>query len=163
MRRLLDAELPEAKLQELVRLSKAYQQELDFVITLTPLQRKRLYKLDYNRRIFVQRAVDSMTDNPTILPSYLKPEHARKDMTLYQQLCSLETQLEGLVEQVKDARLLAGNQALSASRIYYKHVQEAAKAGVEGMEGECQRLKDCYGVGRKKGSGKKTEKAKDIM
>jgi hypothetical protein len=132
---------------------------LTFTINLSQEERKQLYKVDERRLGFVENACREMEKNSSILPGFLDVQSAKDDLKLFQQLKTIEIQIEELLNKVYDTRVQAGHQAMQASRLFYNSVQQAKASGISGADSLHQLLKQHYNVGRPVGSlNKKKEK-----
>ena len=151
--------ITESELSKIQTLLSQLKEDLAFTINLTPEERKQLYKVDERRVGFVENACREMDANTAILPGFFDVQSAKNDLKLYQQLKSIEVELEKLLDRVYDTRVQAGHQAMQASRLFYNSVQQAKASGVAGADTLHQLLKQHYNVGRPLGSlNKKKEK-----
>lgn len=153
--------ITENELTSIQALLKQLQEKLFFDVTLTPGERKQLYKVEERRMDFVENACREMAKNSSILPGFFNVQSAKDDLKLYQQLKAIEVQLEQLLDKVYDTRLQAGHQAMQASRLFYNSVQQAKASGVLGADSLHQLLKQHYNVGRPAGSLNKKKNDKE--
>jgi hypothetical protein len=151
--------IPENELSKMLALLQELKASLTFTINLSQEERKQLYKVDERRLGFVENACREMEKNSSILPGFLDVQSAKDDLKLFQQLKTIEIQIEELLNKVYDTRVQAGHQAMQASRLFYNSVQQAKASGISGADSLHQLLKQHYNVGRPVGSlNKKKEK-----
>lgn len=144
--------IDDSEVSEIHTLLKQLQERLSFTLSLSPEERKQLYKVDEGRLGFVENACREMQTNSAILPGYIDVNSAKEDLKLYKQLKEIEINLKDLLNKVYDTRVQSGHQAMQASRLFYNSVQQAKASGVKGADSLHQLLKQHYNVGRPLGS-----------
>jgi hypothetical protein len=123
---------------------QAIQTNLPFLVGLTMDERKSLLAIDVNNKTFTEDAINAAANNPTLVPSYISVPNMQADLTLFNQLDELLMLANQLCERIDDTKLLAGAEAYNASRLFYKAVQTAAKAGVPSADSIAQQLSTRY-------------------
>jgi hypothetical protein len=119
--------LSEEQVQEIKQAIATIQQNLSFLITLSPDERKRLYKMGDKRLAFVQNSFNAAQSNRTILPASFDLEGFTNDYRLAANLTELLMSLRQLTEQVDDTLMAVGSEAMSSSLTVYDYVKTAAK------------------------------------
>jgi hypothetical protein len=117
--------------------------KLPFVV-LTKYQRKILPAMDMERRPFVEDALVRGENDPTILPSFVKPAELRKDLVLYGDISEIYVVVEALFTRVSDLLHAAGSDAYIAALAIYNSAKMAQKAGMPGAEATVNELKKLF-------------------
>ncbi|MBP9215288.1 MAG: hypothetical protein KBF36_12060, partial [Chitinophagaceae bacterium] len=115
---------------------------------LNPKERRSIFKLSENRMEFVEKAIQKMKLNPSLIPAYLDVTAAIKLLHLYNQLNEINTELEKLQQQVENTKLQAGNQALVIAKMFYHQTKNAATLGLQDAKAINDELIELYTVGR---------------
>jgi hypothetical protein len=123
---------------------------------LNAKDRRSIFKLSENRMEFVEKAIQKMKTNPSLIPSYLDVSAAIKLLHLYNQLQEVSSELQKLEEQVENTKLQAGNQALLLSKMFYHQTKNASTLGLNDAKAITDELVALYTVGR----NAKTKRAK---
>lgn len=123
---------------------------------LNAKERRAIFKLSDNRMEFVEKAIQKMKSNPSLIPSYLDVSAAIKLLHIYNQLQEISTDLQKLQEQVENTKLQAGNQALVIAKMFYHQTKNASTLGLKDAKAISDELIELYTVGR----NAKTKRAK---
>jgi hypothetical protein len=100
---------------------------------------------------FVQQAVESMKQNPKLVPAFVDVEEAETYYSMYNSLLGIQDSVELLHRLVGDAMHMAGNQANKHSLDFYNSVKRGAKSNVPGAQSVLENLKPRFkNVGRPK-------------
>ena len=91
--------------------------------TLTPVERKRLLKIDRVNRVFVEESIDVLENLSELMPAYLKAADIRMDLELYVQMAKQEDALQAELRLVQDTKILAGAEAYQAALTIYRLVE----------------------------------------
>jgi hypothetical protein len=132
-------------------LSQCFSQIRQMVPASKPLkstERRSIFKLSENRIEFVEKAIQKMKSNPSLIPSYLDVTAAVKLLHLYNQLNEVSIELQKLQEQVENTKLQAGNQALIVSKMFYHQTKNASTLGLKEAKEISDELIELYTVGR---------------
>ncbi len=132
-------------------LSQCFSQIRQMVPSSKPLkstERRSIFKLTDNRLEFVEKAIQKMKSNPSLIPTYLDVTAAVKLLHLYNQLNEVSAELQKLQEQVENTRLQAGNQALVISKMFYHQTKNASTIGLKEAKAISDELVELYAVGR---------------
>lgn len=119
----------------------AIRQQMPFLVGLTVEERVTMPKINEANKIFVEDCVNVMQNNGEFLPAYLDVAEVQRDLTLFSQLDAISVQLEKLLEQINDTKMLAGSEAFGTSLAAYRLFAAAAKAGLPGADSAYDRLK----------------------
>jgi len=110
------------------------QTNMPFLLGLTVEERTSLPKINVSNKAFTEDAINSMVNNPGLLPAYFNVAEMQKDMTLFVQLDELFTLVNQLSERISDTQLLAGSEAYVSALAAYRNFEAAANAGVAGAD-----------------------------
>lgn len=135
--------LSEADLQEIREAITTIQGKLPFLITLTTLERKRLFKMGDKRLAFVQTSLSAAQSNRNILPASFDLEGFSNDYQLATALMEVEMLLNQLSEQVDDTLMAVGSEAMVNSLTVYDYVKTAAKK-TPGLKGISEQLGNLF-------------------
>jgi hypothetical protein len=114
---------------------------LPFLITLTPEQRKEEQGINVANKIFVE---DAIANGKTVAPSFppwLKVADIEKDLQVFTILDGLIPTFEGILQQMKDTRQVAGYEANQGSLSLYRILENMAKLGIPGAQAAFNNVK----------------------
>lgn len=111
-----------------------------YVRNLTDEERDRLLSLDVNNKVFVEEAIDEITNNGSILPTAISLGQLENDLELFNQLDSLESILQNMLDRVRDTKRLAGHEAYAMALTAYTIYKALANSGVEQAHTSAERL-----------------------
>lgn len=117
---------------------------LSFLVGLTDEERDSLSGLDVDNKVFVDEAFDEISNNPNnpaILPPFINSGYLKNDITLFEQLDSIESELKNLLTRISDTKRLAGHEAYAMSLTAYNLYAMASAAGIPGAKQSYDRLK----------------------
>ena len=120
------------------------QAKLGFTLALTDEERTSLFGLDVNNKVFVDEALDEMTNNGAILPPFLNTAQLSNDIKLFEQLDSLESILKTLLARVADTKRVAGHEAYAVSLTAYNMYAMASAAAIPNAREAYERLKSRF-------------------
>jgi hypothetical protein len=124
----------EAKIAEIKQL-------MPYLVGLTSTDHQKLNILGRKSTQFVQRAVESMRQNPELAPSFLDAEALASNYALYNSLLAVLEPVQQLERMISDTMMVAGNLAYRDALDYYNTVKRAAKSNVPGAEAVSENLK----------------------
>lgn len=110
-------------------------------INLTPTEVQGLYKMNENRQSLGLRAIQIANDNPTLVPSYLNLEEAKKDMDRYTNFFAVQAKLEAILAGVKDGRTASGSEVMLFVKGFYSALAAASEQNVPGAKALYDELK----------------------
>ena len=106
--------------------------QLDFMIDLSPEDRRNLPKLGDSSQSFVQRALEMAQNHSDILPRRFDIDEFNRDVVLFNRLNSIKNRLSPLLDKLRDTTLAAGSDAWSQSLEVYGFAKAAGTG--EGLE-----------------------------
>lgn len=124
----------EAKIAE-IKLSMPY------LVGLSTTDHMKLNILGRKSTQFVQRAVESVRQNPELAPSFLDAGALERNYALYNSLLIVLEPVQQLERMIADTLMVAGNLAYTDALDYYNTVKRAAKSNVPGAEAVSENLK----------------------
>jgi len=101
---------------------------LNFLVNLTPKQRKTLFKMGPKSVGYVQLALQIAQNNPSILPSGFNVPEFAKDVTLSADLMDIESVSKPLAEGISDTLLAVGAEAMKQANQIKDLVKVASKS-----------------------------------
>lgn len=107
---------------------------------LTDEEREALFSLNVNNKVFVDEALVEINTNGAILPSAVSAALLDSDLTLFNQLSAIETQVENFLKRIKDTKRLAGHEAYAMSLTIYTLYKALAAVGIEGAQQSADKL-----------------------
>lgn len=123
----INATLSDADLKAIEQAIDTIQQKLPFLVTLSPEERKRLYKMGDKRLAFVQNSLSAAQSNRNILPTCFDLDGFTSDYRLAASLTTVMMRLNQLTEQVDDTLMAVSSEAMTSSLTVYDYVKTAAK------------------------------------
>jgi hypothetical protein len=117
---------------------------LAFLIALTDDERKSLFGLDVQNKVFVEEALQEIDANSGVLPPYIGSATLKTDLDLYNQLDGLESRLSNLLQKISDTKRLAAHEAYSAALTAYKLFEAAHDAGIPNATNSYLRLRQRF-------------------
>lgn len=139
----INATLADQDLQEVKQALTTIQKKLPFLVTLSPTERKRLFKMGDKRLAFVQTSLHAAQSNRNILPASFNFDGFSSDYRLATALMDIEMQLNQLSEQVDDTLLAVGSEAMVSSLTVYDYIKTAAKK-TPGLKGIAEQLGNMF-------------------
>jgi len=130
----ISAVITQEQESQVIKLIKEARSVLDFLVSLTSIVRIRLAKLSRGRVDFVDTSLVEAKTNPTYVPGYFTLEEFIENVELKDSLHHIRAELESLDERIDDTILLVEAEAYRKSRLFYKSVKAAGKAGEEDAE-----------------------------
>ncbi len=124
-------QIPKEKLTEMQTHITALQTLLaEYVVALTPEQRRALPKMNDKTMPFVEKASEYSKSNPEFVPVYLDVKEFDTDMTAVTDLKSLFNPISQVYKNLDDSIMLSGSEAYQSALTYYNNVKQAAKMNV---------------------------------
>jgi len=128
----IDASITEAQRSAVFAAIATIEQNLAFLVNLTPQERQVLPKMGNNTQTFVSKALEIAANNPQFIPPYVDLAAMRKDYDLAVGLQGIEMQLAALSEKVADTKMAAGSEAFVTALTLYNSLKAASKVSVPG-------------------------------
>ncbi len=101
---------------------------------LTSADRQSLRTMGDKSLAFVQKSLEYAQNNPTLVPTYLDMQEAKKDFALAHDLYGILQQVNTLQRAVEDTMMVAGSEAYDAASVFYNSVKGASRVNVPGSE-----------------------------
>ena len=101
---------------------------LNFLVNLTPTQRKTLFKMGSKSVSYVQLALQIAKNNPQILPPNFNTAEFEKDVVLSSDFVDIESIVKTLSEGLSDTLMAVGTEAIKQANQVYALVKVAAKS-----------------------------------
>ena len=117
-------------------------ESLDFLISLSPDERKRLAKLRAEHVNFVTEMRDVCAQNPGFLPRQFDLEEFDRDVALSSQLGQVETAMETLARQLEDTLIAVRSDMYSGALEAYGYLQVARDG--DGLDGHRRELRQYF-------------------
>lgn len=112
------------------------------VISLTDEQRQNLKGIDVNNKVFVQDAITEIgASGAGILPPFINATFIQNDLTLYDQIDGIESQLNNLLQRVSDIKRVTGDEAYTSALAVYKIFDGASQSGIMNAKQPYERLR----------------------
>jgi hypothetical protein len=146
----LSVSLTAAQKADILTQITAVKTSLNFLINLTPEERKRLRKVAEKRQGYVNDVVMAVKANPTAIPGVVDTAEYFKDSQLYLDLSEIFSNLRPLFEGVGDTFMASGNEAITVSDQCYGFLKQAARGNANLTETVKQISKHFDGQGKKK-------------
>jgi hypothetical protein len=138
---LENAVLPSEVVAQIEAKVAEIKQSMPYLVGLSTKDRQSLNILGRKSTQFVQRAVDSVRQNPELAPSFLDAEALTSNYALYNSLLTILEPVQQLERMIADTMMVAGNLAYTDALDYYNTVKRAAKSNVPGAEAVSENLK----------------------
>lgn len=122
---LVSGTLNDETLIQMLESIKALESNMDFLLSLSNDERKRLVKLQAGHVNFVHDVRSVCTQNPGFLPRQFDLEEFGNDVMLAGQLEQIETALNQLNQQVKDTVMAVKSDMYSNALEVYGYLQVA--------------------------------------
>ena len=123
----ISATVSDANLQAIKDAIALIQTKLPFLLSLTPDERKAIYKTGPNSLSFVQNALQAAQNNPDIFPKSFDVEEFSSDVALLAVLTEINTLVAQLASEIDDTRLAVGGEAMQEATQVYNYVKAAIK------------------------------------
>ena len=101
--------------------------KLPFLVSLTPDERKGIFKAGPNSLSFVQNALQAAQNNPDIFPKSFEVDEFSSDVDLFAVLTEINTLAAQLASELDDTRMAVGGEAMCEATDVYNYVKAAAK------------------------------------
>lgn len=123
----ISAEVSDADLQAVKTALETVRQKLPFLVTLTPAERRHLFKMGDKSLAFVQNSLQAARNNPGILPASFDLPGFERDVKLAVVLNDVVGSLRQMTSQVDDTLLGVGSEAMNAATEVYGYVKAAVR------------------------------------
>jgi hypothetical protein len=114
---------------------------LPHLATLTKEDRITLPKMGDKTYAFVVKGVQYVTENPTLVPSFIDVSELKVDLEAVSLLRTYYNPLFQLAQALDDSMMLAGSEAYSSVLTFYQATKGAAKMGIPNAKNVYDELK----------------------
>lgn len=126
--------------------------------SLTDDQRMNLKSINVDNKVFVEDAIVEMTVNGTgIMPAFLNATHLQNDITLYDQLDTIESGINTLKQRISDLKRIAGDEAYTGGLMVYRIFESANSAGLNQAKQPYEKLRARFNAQGNAGRAPQTE------
>jgi hypothetical protein len=147
----IDAALTQADRQAVLAAINTIREKLDFLIDLTPEERRTILRMGDRSRGFVSQALNVAEQNEDILPRSFDVAEMRRDVELLAALEPIMAALSQLSELVEDTYMAVGGEAYAAALLVYQFVRAAGKGAA--LDGALDALGQRFARKSRGGSG----------
>ncbi|MBD1916908.1 MULTISPECIES: hypothetical protein [Cyanophyceae] len=152
----ISASISDPAMAEIKGAIAVIQNNLPFLINLTPDERRKRIKMGDKSLAFVRNSVTATQNNPDIVPGKFDIAELNRDYQLTVALSEVLGLLEQLTETVDDTLLAVGSESMTGSLLVYDYVKTAARHS-PGLKSVADQLGERF-----KAMGKRRSKASDI-
>lgn len=152
----ISATISDPAMAEIKGAIAVIQNNLPFLINLTPDERRKRFKMGDKSLAFVRNSVTATQNNPGIVPSNFDIAELNRDYQLTVALSEVLGLLEQLTETVDDTLLAVGSESMTGSLLVYDYVKTAARHS-PGLKSVADQLGERF-----KAMGKRRSKASDM-
>lgn len=125
---------------------------MPFAVGLSARERLTYPALGSKGTQFVQRSLESMRQNPTLVPAFVELSEIESSYAMYNNLLGIVESIQQLERLASDTMHIAGNQSRNQALEFYSSVQRGSKANVPGAQSVLENLKTRFkNVKRSKG------------
>ncbi len=126
--------MSEAQITAVKTAVDTIQSNMPFQHQLTADERRKLYAVNVENRIFTENTIHVLVNNPDKQPEGFNIEEKQKAMALYHQLEDLRIAVNLLAKRISDTQVLVGNETYEAALVGYRHIENLTKAGISDVE-----------------------------
>lgn len=131
---------PEVEAQILAKLNEV-RELMPFAVGLSSRDRLTYPALGSKGTQFVQRSLESMRQNPSLVPAFVDVASIENSYAMYNNLLGIVESVQQLERLVTDTMHVAGSNSRSQAFEFYNSVQRGAKANVPGAQVVFENLK----------------------
>ena len=133
---LVTATLTAADMQAVSDALTTIRTKLPFLIDLSPVEKRRLFKMGDGSRAFVEKALIAAQANPQVLPPAFDLAEYARDWALWAQVSTLATNITQLSELIDDTQTALGSDLMNAALTAYGYLNEASVGGLEEIKAD---------------------------
>ena len=122
------------------------QQELPFLIELSPAEAKRVVRMEAGRADFVRKALLLAGNNTRLQPQFFELAEMERDIDLCHQLDGVLANIDKLYKQIVDTRDQAGYEAYSAALEIYNMSKRGTSKGIPGAQTAYEELSGLFSM-----------------
>lgn len=110
--------------------------------SLTDDQRMNLKAINVDNKIFVEDALTELTVNGQgLFPAFINADNIKNDITLFNQLETIESGLNTLLQKISDLKRIAGDEAYTGGLMVYRIFESANTAGMNSAKQPYEKLR----------------------
>lgn len=110
--------------------------------SLTDEERNSFRAIDVNNKIFVEDTLAEMgISGAGIIPAFLTPSFIQNDLTLFEQLDSIESTIINVLRRVSDLKRISGSEGYDNALAVYRIYEAANLGGIPGAKESYDKLK----------------------
>ncbi|MCU7618860.1 hypothetical protein NZ698_16895 [Chryseobacterium sp. PBS4-4] len=110
--------------------------------SLTDDQRATLKSINVSNKIFVEDVITETTVNGSeIIPSFVQTANIQTDITLFDQLDTIESGINTLLQKISDLKRIAGDEAYTGALVCYRLFEGANTAGINSAKQSYEKLR----------------------
>ena len=143
----INTTLTEEQISSVKTAIQSIHAQLPILTGLTVEERINLPKINVANKAFTEDAINAISNNAEMLPSFLNVTHMQNDLNLFTQLDELTGLVRQLLEKLEDTQMLAGSESYVSALTGYKLFSAAAEAGVPGSDSIYDNLKARFNNG----------------
>ncbi len=137
----INAKLNDETVIQIQKMLDEIQNQLPFLINLTPDERKQKGPYNRKRDLFNQKAFEIARDNTNLLPSNIDLIAWQADRKLLAQLNQLQKSIAQLHEGVGDTIIALQTEVSKTSSLYFKLLKVMAKLNIPGIDAMLESLR----------------------
>lgn len=107
-------------------------EKMPFLISLTPKERKELYKMGPDAKSYIDKTKNYTVSHPSLIPGFASVDEFNKDYILWNLLSPILARVRSLEMGISDTMMGMGHEQMDFMTGYYSSAQEAAKRNVAG-------------------------------
>jgi hypothetical protein len=137
MKNIIDVTLTAEQQAAMTTAVAALAPAMSFLRTFSPAQRLAMIRVGPRRQSFARLALEGARQHADYLPPSISVAAMERDLALFDALTPVRTQLEVLLQQVKDTQQAASHDACEAGLEVYRALRgHAREAGLDAMVAE---------------------------
>jgi hypothetical protein len=121
---LISAELAAETKTEILQHLADIKSKMNFLLTLQPDEVKGLFKANNGYAPFIEKAHNSVSDHPEIMPTVFDTAEFKKDFTLIKDLTSIANQINELADSIQYTLMAAGSDAMTGALEIYAAIKQ---------------------------------------
>jgi hypothetical protein len=145
----VSGELSTSNLTSIDKALATLYSQLPFLVELSPVESKRLTRMETNRVDFVNKALSTGLTNEQLRPQFFDIAEMQKDINLCAELDRLLGKIDMLYKQVSDTRDQAGHEAYLSALEVYNTAKRASTRGIPGAQTAFEELRTMFEGQRK--------------
>ena len=113
--------------------------------SLTDEERNSFRGIDVSNKIFVEDTINEMgISGAAIIPPFLNSGIIQNDLTLFEQLDSIESNITNVLRKVSDLKRICGSEGYDNALAVYKIYEAASLAGIPGAKESYTKLNERF-------------------